>query len=261
MIKKIIPFIKVLFLGQENSRPTNKLRPAIKNQCLNLKRIWKNTDYKDFGLERIVRLTLALSLFIFPGLYIRHFFGKMGLLSRKLGVELYVLFKLFLPIIFFKINLTDEILIAVLSGYMALETIVYLASLIFLSNEFAGPISYRRSITTLFINYIEVCLNYAIIYAYCNNTIDNFFKERLTTDIQSIYFSFVTSATVGYGDITPINAFGQYLVISQIILFLVFVVLFINFFAAKVQESTYYNIKPTYQDKWQKPISKKKKNI
>lgn len=139
---------------------------------------------------------------------------------------------------------------------MAFETVLYLATLIFLSNEFARPISYRRSLTTLFIKYIEVCLNYGVIYSYCNSAIPDFFKEKLTTDPQAVYFSFATSATVGYGDIETKKAFGQYLVISQIILFLVFVALFINFFASKVQDPTYYNAKPTYSDKWQKPKDK-----
>lgn len=256
MINKVKQFIRTLLLGQEHSQPTNKLRPAIKNQWLNVKRIWTNEHYNDFGLERLIRLKLALLLFIFPGLYVRAFFGKFGLLGRKLGVELYVLIKLFLPILFFKLNWTDNLAVAIISGVMAVETVVYLATLIFLSNEFARPISYRRSLTTLFINYIEVCLDYAVIYSYCNFAIPNFFKEKLTTGIQAIYFSFATSATVGYGDIVTTNSFGQCLVISQIILFLVFVALFINFFASKVQDPTYYNAKPTYNDKWQKPKDK-----
>jgi hypothetical protein len=241
VLKNIRQFIRTLLLGQEHSQPTNKLRPAFKNQWLNVKRIWTNEHYNDFGLERIIRLTLALLLFVFPGLYIRAFFGKFGLLGRKLGVELYVLIKLLLPILFFKLDWTDNLAVAIVSGIMAFETVLYLATLIFLSNEFARPISYRRSLTTLFINYIEVCLNYAIIYSYCNLTIPNFFKEKLTTDIQAVYFSFATSATVDYGDIVTTNALGQYLVISQIILFLVFVALFINFFASKVQDPTYFN--------------------
>lgn len=255
-LKKIHTFILTLLLGQENSRPKNNLRPAIKNQCLNVKRIWNNKHYNDFGIERIIRLTLALSLFIFPGLYVRHIFGKMGLLGRKLGIEFYVILKLFLPIIFFKLNLTKHLFMAIISGVMAIETILYLATLIYLSNEFAKPISYRRSITTLFINYIEVCLDFAVIYSFCNLTIPNFFNHTLTTDLQSIYFSFVTSATVGYGDITTSNSLGQFLIISQIVIFLVFIALFINFFASKVQDPTYYNSKPNYNDKWQK--SKKK---
>lgn len=242
-------------LGQENSRPKNKLRPAIKNQWLNVKRIWNNEHYNDFGIERILRLSLALLLFIFPGLYVRHFFGKMGLLGRKLGIEFYVLIKLFLPFIFFKFNLTEYLIVAIVSGVMAIETILYLATLIYLSNEFAKPISYRRSITTLFINYIEVCLDFAVIYSFCNLTIPNFFNHPLTTDLQSIYFSFVTSATVGYGDITTNNSFGQFLIISQILIFLIFIALFINYFASKVQDPTFYNTKPEYSEKWQKSKS------
>lgn len=236
----------ILLLGQEFSRPKNKLKPAIKNQWLNVIRIWRNKYYNDFGLERIIRLTLALSQFIFPGLYFRHFFGYIGLLGRKLGIELYVLIKLFLPIIFFKLNLTNNIIIAIISGYLLIETILYLASLIYLSNEFAKPISYRRSLTTIFINYIEICLNFAVIYSYCNIAIPDFFKEKLTTDLQAIYFSFVTSATVGYGDIIAIHWFGHFLIICQIIIFIIFVALFLNFFASKVQEPSYYNAKPKY---------------
>lgn len=257
-MKKIQTFILTLLLGQEHSRPTNELRPALENQWLNVRRVWNNEHYNDFGIERIIRLTLALLLFVFPGLYVRHFFGKLGLLGRKLAIEFYVLLKVFLPVLFFKLNLIKYPIVAFTSGIMALETILYLATLIYLSNEFARPISYRRSITTLFINYIEVCLDFAVIYAYCNLTIPNFFNHLLTTDMQSIYFSFVTSATVGYGDITTTNSFGQFLIISQIVIFLIFIALFINFFASKVQDPTYYNAKPEYNDKWQKKKADKK---
>ena len=257
MIKKINEFLLTLFLGQNHSRPKNKLRPALKNQWLNVKRIWNNEHNNDFGLERIIRLFLALSLFIFPGIYVRDFFGRFGLLGRKLGVEFYVITKLILPIIFFKLDLTNNLFITIISAIMIIETVIYLTTLIFLSNEFAKPISYRRSLTSVFINYIQICLDYAVIYSYCNSSIPNFFNNKLTTDIQEIYFSFVTSATVGYGDIFVKNSLGQFLVITQIILFLFFAGLFITFFASKVNDPTYYNAKPTYDDKWQKPTNKK----
>jgi hypothetical protein len=245
LLHKISQFFKILFLGKKASQATTKPRPAICNQWLNVKSIWDNKKYKDFGLERIIRLALALSAFIFPALYIRDVFGRLGRIWRKLAVELYVLLKLILPILLFALNLSDNLWFTLLCGYMALETVLYLAALIFLSTEFSKPISYRRSLTTLFINYIEVCLDYAIIYAYCNSAIPSFFKEKLTTNIQAVYFSFATSATVGYGDIVVTNEFGQFLVISQIILFLVFVALFINFFASKVHDATDFNPPPT----------------
>jgi hypothetical protein len=256
MLTEIKHFLRILLLGQVHTQSKKKPRPAIKNQWLNVKHIWENKHYNDFGIERIIRLTLALLLFIFPGLYIRDYFGRFGLLGRKLGVEFYVLFKLSLPILFFKFNWTDSLVVAIISGVLAIETVIYLASLVFLSNEFTEPISYRRSLTTLFINYIEVCLNYAVIYSYCNFTIPHFFLNKLTTDIQAVYFSFATSATVGYGDIVTTNPLGQYLVVSQIILFLIFVALFLNFFASKVRDFTYYNAKQTFDEKLQKQENK-----
>ncbi len=210
LLKSIKRFFAILFLGQEHARPINHLRPAIKNQWLNVLRIWRNKHYKDFGLERIIRLTLAFSQFIFPVLYVRHFFSSGGLLGRKIGVEVYVILKLFLPLIFFKLDLTSNFWVALFTAYMTLDTIFYLACLIFLSNEFASPISFRRSLTAIFINYIELGLDYAVIYSYCNFNIPGFFKEKLTTDMQAIYFSFVTSATVGYGDIVTTKPFGQF---------------------------------------------------
>ena len=240
---RIKGFTLTLLLGQPNTRPTNKLRPALTNQWLNVKRIWKNKHNNDFGLERLLRLSLALLLFIFPGLYIRAFFGRFGLLGRKLGVELYVMIKLFLPIFFFKLGWTDNIIVALFAGIMIIETVLYLASLIFLSTEFAQPISYKRSLISVFINYIEICLDYAVIYSYCNYNITGFFNEKLTSNIQAIYFSFVTSATVGFGDIVTKNHFGQLLVVTQIILFLFFAGLFISFFASKIHDPTYYNTK------------------
>jgi hypothetical protein len=253
-VKKILRFIQVLFIGQVHYHPTNKLRPAIWHQFLHLKGVWTNKHYTDFGLERLIRLFLAVSLFLYPGLYIKSFFGRYGLIVRKIAVEFYVVFKLFLPIIFFELHVTHYIWAPVISGYLLTETIVYLAALIYLSNEFARPISYRRSLTALFINYIEICLDFAVIYSYCNYNIPGFFKQKLVNGMQVVYFSFSTSATVGYGDITPVHQFGQYLVIAQIMIFLVFVGLFINFFAAKVQD-------PTYNDSEQNYVKRKRKEV
>lgn len=245
----ISTFFRILLLGQNQTHTKKKVKPAIKNQCLNVRRIWNNKDYNDFGIERIFRLLISISLFLFPGLYIRSISGKFGLISRKLAVEFYVILKLILPIIYFKLNLTEYLSIAILASYMAVETLVYLAALIFLSNEFTKPISYRRSILTLFINYIEICLDFAVIYSYCNFAIPNFFKEKLTTGIQAIYFSFVTSTTVGFGDITVTNSFGQTLVIIQILLFLMFIGLFINFFTSRANELSYYTTKKKIKNK------------
>lgn len=232
----IFKFIGILFLGQPRIRINTPLEPAIINEYHNLLRVWNNTHNNDYGLERITRLLLALSQFIFIGLYVRHVSGSFGLLWRKIGVELYVILKLLLPLAFLYYGVTGSRFIAWFTAYMALETVTYPATLIFLSNEYAAPSSSRRSLITLFLNYIQVCLDYAVLYSHCNIVIKYFFNNPLLSNKQAVYFSFVTSATVGYGDFYPINPLGQFLVITQILLFLVFAAIFLNFFISKLQD-------------------------
>ncbi len=216
-------------------------RNPIQDQIVHLQRVWNNKHYYDFGIERLIRLTLALSLFLFPGIYIKSLFNRFGIVARKLSIDFYVLFKFFLPLIFFYFHLTKYTFTVFMAVYMGLETMVYLASLIYLSNEYPQPISYRRSLTALFINYIEICFDYGVIYSYCNHNLPHFFKEKLISGMQLVYFSFATSATVGYGDITPVHKLGQMLVITQIIIFMIFVGLFINFFASRIHNTKYHN--------------------
>lgn len=233
-------FFNVLFKGQPHARHQKKLYPAYKNHCLNIYRIWKNKKYNDFGTERIIRLFLAISQFIFPGLLVKHISGRKGLLARKIAVEKYVWLKLIFPIIVLLISIPNG-LITGITFYFLAETVLYLATLIYLSNEFAEPISHRRSLTFLFLNFVEIVLYFAVIYSDFNNRYCNFLNQKFESSTDAIYFSFVTSATVGYGDYCPVSKLAKRLVVFQIILFFVFVGLYLNFFASRIQNPTYYN--------------------
>ncbi|HNE49839.1 MAG TPA: potassium channel family protein [Chitinophagales bacterium] len=242
-MSKVKNFIHILLLGQSHVRAAHDPYPTVGKHWSYVKKIWNNESYYDFGIERIMRLSLALLLFVFPGIYVRHILGLVGPIGRKMGIEFYVVFKLLLPIFLLKFHLTNHLFIAIFSGVMAFETILYLASLIYLSDEYAKPIIYRRSITTFLINYIQVCFDYAVIYSYCNLNLSNFFKQQLTSNIQSVYFSFVTSTTVGYGDITVNHPIGRLLVVTQVIVFLVFIALYLNFFVSKAPGAAIHNSK------------------
>ncbi len=233
-----------------------KLNPAISNQAKNVKKVWNNNKYKDFGIERLVRLILVSIQFIFPALYVRHLTGKMGLLGRKLGVEIYVILKLILPIIFFKLHLTDSPIILLFTIYMLTETLLYLSSLIFLSDIYASPITYKRSLLLLFINFIEIGLEYAVIFSYFNLHSNNFFSQSINSPIDLIYFSFVSLSTLGFGDISVMNETGKIIVLFQILTFILFVGLFLNFYASKIHELTYFNSKN--KPKWNNKKMNKK---
>lgn len=240
-MEKFKRFFKKLFLG--TNVQTKKLRPAIKNQCHNVKRVWNNENYDDFGIERILRLFLVMAQFLFPSLYIRDISGRFGFMARKITVETQVIIKLFLPLIFLISGLANKKIVFILTIYLLSETLVYLGGLIFLSDVYASPISKKRSLLSLIMNYLEISFDFAVIYYYLNSTILGFFKVIVVPKVDILYFSFVTSATVGYGDILVNNRIGKIVVILQILISFIFVVLVFNFFSINSSEVSYFNKK------------------
>ncbi|MGZ5281445.1 MAG: potassium channel family protein [Bacteroidia bacterium] len=228
-------FFKKLLFG----RPEENIQlehTTIENQRKNLRKVWNNEQHNDIGLEKILRLFLVAVQFAFPGIYIRDKFGKKGLTWKNLAVEMYVLLKTILPLVFLLTGLYTNIYIVIFIAYLLTETILYVATLIFVTDIFAKPRSYRRSVLLLYFNYLEIVLDFAVIYGglqlLSNNAIS-------VTDF--IYFSFITSATIGYGDIFPVTSLGKIVVSFQSIIFLIFIVLFLNFFSSKVEDKEYFD--------------------
>jgi hypothetical protein len=56
----------------------------------------------------------------------------------------------------------------------------------------------------------------------------------------AVYFSIITSSSIGYGDFYPVTTQGKFLVSTQALLFLFFVVLFLNFFSTKIKSKGYF---------------------
>jgi hypothetical protein len=77
---------------------------------------------------------------------------------------------------------------------------------------------------------------YAVIYA-CGN----FLNQPFTHWFDAIYFSTITSSSIGYGDFYPVTTFGRFIVSTQALLFLFFVVLFLNFFSTKIKSKGYFD--------------------
>jgi hypothetical protein len=162
-MNRLKQFLKVMFIGK-GDYGNKKLRPAIQNQWTNFETVWNDKKDQSFGIERIIRTLLALQPFLFPALYIRHFGGKGGILTRKLFIELYVLFKFAFPfgILFFGQYQQHFALLVV--AYLMIETIFYLSGLVFLSDIYIEPISYKRSLILLLINYVETTMGFAVLY-------------------------------------------------------------------------------------------------
>jgi hypothetical protein len=88
----------------------------------------------------------------------------------------------------------------------------------------------------LFLNYIEIIFSFGVLYS-CGNYLNKPFNHWF----DAIYFSTINSASIGYGDYFPVTTIGKVLATAQAFLFLFFVVLFLNFFTAKIKGKGYFD--------------------
>lgn len=208
-----------------------KSKPALKNQVHIFLRIWRNYSHHDFGLERFIRLFLASIQFFTPSLYLKQLAYGLGTTSKKILIEFYVVSKMLLPLIALACGLFQSKAILILIIVFLFETIIYITSLIFISDASRESVQPRRSLALLFVNFFEIIFDFAFMYIYFDTTQGGLFSRALNDGTGAVYFSFVTAATVGYGDIAPIVPFAKRLVIVQITLTFVFVGLFFNYFS------------------------------
>ena len=228
-------FTKKLILGKHYKKDRPKHGP-IQKRILNIYSIWNNDHQDDNGIEKIVRLLLSSSQLLFPGIYLKQLAYKIEHEYEDITMDLYVLAKMIFPICILINQWQNNIFLIALMVYLLLETFFYIPTLIFASDLIARPRSYKRSMLLLFFNYAEVVCAFATLYA-----IGNQMNKPFTHWFEPIYFSIITSNSIGYGDFHPITLFGKVLVSIQSMFFLSFVVLFLNFFSTKVKMKGYFD--------------------
>jgi len=215
-------FLKIFMNQGSQGQPDEKPPEAYVQQLGYLRQVWNEESY---GLERGLRLFLCLSQFFYPILLIRDIFGRHSVVGRKLAVEVYAVFKLVFPIIVLWTGWYENLFIVALVIYFLSETFLHILHLIFLSDIHSAAISYFRSLVLIFLHYGEVALDFAVIYMAFD-----FFSKPMDP-VSAVYFSLVSTTTVGFGDIYPVNAAGQAVVMAQLVVCVVFIVVFINHFS------------------------------
>jgi ABC-type Na+ efflux pump permease subunit len=226
---------KKLLVGKVSTTYKPKYNP-IQKRILNIKSIWNNDHQDDNGIEKIVRLLLSSSQLLFPGIYIKNAACKVGHEYQDLVMDIYILLKVAFPILILSNNLQSNTFLIYLMIYVLAETLMYIPTLIFASDLFTRPRSYKRSMLLLFFNYLEIVVAFGVLYTLGNNM-----NKPFAHWFDPIYFSLVTSNSIGFGDYYPITTYGKVLVSMQALFFLSFVILFLNFFSTKVKGKGYFD--------------------
>lgn len=227
-------FLKKLFLGRNFDNET-PLENTLQKRWRNVKSIWNNEHHDDVGLEKILRLILALSQFASPGTYIKQAFGKKGIAVQEFAMDIFVLSKVFFPVLILRNGWQENSFIFYIMIWFIIDTFLYVPTLIFASDIFSKPRSYRRSMLLVFLNYMETVLSFGVIY-----DSEKYFNKPFEHWFDPIYFSFITSATVGFGDYYPVTEMGKFWVSAQTVVVIMFVVLFLNFFSSKLESKGYF---------------------
>jgi hypothetical protein len=230
-------FFKKLLLGKITAKDRDRfgLNP-IQKRILNIRAIWNNDHQEDSGIEKIIRLFLSISQLLFPGVYIKHLADKKGFEYQDLAMDFYVLFKVIFPLLIIRFHWHENSFVIFILVYFLLETVLYIPTLIFASDMLSQPKSYKRSMMLLFFNYIEIIFSFAVLYSLGENM-----NKPFQTWYDPIYFSVITSNSIGYGDFHPVTSYAKFLVCMQALFFMTFLVLFLNFFSAKLKGKGYFD--------------------
>lgn len=227
--------LKKLLVGKVSNAYKPKFNP-IQKRILNIKSIWNNDHQDDNGIEKIVRLLLSSSQLLFPGIYIKYLASKIGPEFQDLIMDIYILLKVAFPFVILINELQSSIFLIYLMTYILIETLLYIPTLIFASDLFTRPRSYKRSMLLLFFNYIEIVVSFGVLY-----TIGNNMNKPFEHWFDPVYFSIISSNSIGFGDYYPITTYGKMLASIQALFFLSFVILFLNFFSTKVKNKGYFD--------------------
>lgn len=231
--------LKKLLIGKVVPKQFEKYNP-IQKRIQNIVSIWNNDHHEDSGIEKIVRLFLSSSQLLFPGIYLKYVANKLGHEYQDLAMDIYIIFKVIFPFLILYNQWQSNNYILAIMIYVLIETVLYIPTLIFASDLFKRPRSYKRSMLLLFFNYIEIVVSFAVLYTLGNNM-----NKPFTHWFDPIYFSIVSSNSIGFGDYHPITPYGKILVSLQGMFFLSFVVLFLNFFSTKVKTKGYFDNEDT----------------
>lgn len=220
-LKKYISIFIKTFLGPAlRPIPSEDLGLAFQYKCL--RKVW---DFKSFGLIRLLRLFLCVIPFVFPLIYFTSVLKKCNATTNLIHSfsDLYVIIRIGILFLFLLCDINQNWWITGFTIYLFIDFLTYVSAFIFLADIYGRPFYSYRTLLFFLINFGEAVIVFAIFHRQWGGlNIDPL------CSIQALYFSTVTSTTLGFGDINPVNSSAQLRVIAQIFVSVVFLSVFIS---------------------------------
>ncbi|WP_459556696.1 potassium channel family protein [Lacunimicrobium album] len=101
------------------------------------------------------------------------------------------------------------------------------------SRRVTGRVTISELVTICILVWLLLIYGFAVLYAYLHKYVDNAFSQDELTFLDLIYFSMVTSATIGYGDIAPKASASKCIVMIQIFVSFLFTLFVVSAVASK----------------------------
>lgn len=200
-----------------------KSNPYFKNYIdyfATLKGSWE--DY--IGIQYIFKYILHVLKFIFPGFWISVFAPNYRI--KNILTEFYLILKVLILVAMLWLH-SNWIWTLVVTIYFLCDIVHHLFTRIY-NNIW----SLKKNFAHLMLNVCEIVLGYAVLYDHLWVIGVGWIPSHNPLDV--LYFSMVTFATVGYGDMGAINVLWRMLVASQIAISLLFIVIICSSFVAQM---------------------------
>jgi hypothetical protein len=86
------------------------------------------------------------------------------------------------------------------------------------------------------LSYLVALYGFAVAYAFVSRANPGAFTGKRLDLLSAVYFSVVTAATVGYGDIAPVSEAARMLVVAEILCSLIYGIFFFSVLAGGIRE-------------------------
>ncbi len=199
-----------------------------------------NLTTNDRGFVKFFKCALIKSKRVAPS-YLVVLYSSPSNRDRNIEIYCGAVLSLSIAVLFFSpclVGSSWRFVIYLIIGLSILETVCYTLNSIFCKNQMfeSETGSIERKVVFLFIDFFILTIHFAALYiltaGLCYDDL------TVTSRLDALYFSFVTTLTIGYGDILPQNEYGKIFVILQGTIFIIFSLLFLSFYTSKLQKDT-----------------------